>query len=59
MGSSRSETYICLSENKALYNYKAECRPNHPTKLYLSYLTGKILKGFDEGLLTEMMFIDL
>ena len=59
MVSSISETYTFLSENNALYNYQSECRPNHPTNLCLPYLTNKIIKGFDEALLTGMMFIDL
>ena len=32
---------------------------NHSTNLCLSFLTDKILKSFDEGLLTEMILIDL
>ena len=32
---------------------------NHSTNLCLSFLTYKILKSFDEGLLTEMILIDL
>ena len=34
-------------------------RENHSTNLCLPYLTDKILKGFDEGLLTGMILIDL
>ena len=34
-------------------------RTNHSTNLCLSFLTDKILKGFDEGLLTGMILIDL
>ena len=32
---------------------------NHSTNLYLSFLTDKILKGFDESLLIEIILIDL
>ena len=34
-----------------------EFRANHLKNLWLSFLTDKILKGFDEGLLTEMVLI--
>ena len=34
-------------------------RENHSTNLCLPYLTDQILKGFDEGLLTGMILIDL
>ena len=49
----------CLSANKILYNYQSGFRTNHSTNLCLSFLTDKILKGFDEGLLTGMILIDL
>ena len=42
-----------------LYNYQSRLRTNHSTNLCLSFLTDKILKGFDEGLLTEMILIDV
>ena len=48
-----------LSDNKILYNYKFGSRANHSTNLCLSFLTDKILKIFDEGLLTGMILIDL
>ena len=41
------------------YNYQSGFRVNHSTNLCLSFLTDKILKGFDEGLLTGMILIDL
>ena len=47
------------SANKILYNYQSEFRTNHSSNLCLSFLTDKILKGFDERLLTGMIFIDL
>ena len=40
-------------------NYQSGFRVNHSTNLCLSFLTDKILKGFDEGLLTGMILIDL
>ena len=53
------QIYIFLSENSILYNYQSGFRKNHSTNLCLSFLTDKILKGFDEGLLTGMILIDL
>ena len=40
-------------------NYQSRFRNNHSATLCLSFLTDKILKGFDEGLLTRMILIDL
>ena len=48
-----------LKGNNLLYNYQSGFRTNHSTNLYLSFLTDKTLKGFDEGLLTGMILIDL
>ena len=42
-----------------IYNYQSGFRGNHSTNLCLSCLTNKILKRFDEGLLTGMILIDL
>ena len=53
------QTYKFLSENNILYNCQSGFRPNHSANLCLAYLTEKILKGFDEGLLTGMILIDL
>ena len=47
------------SANKILYNYQSGFRTNHSTNLCLSFLTDKILKDFDEGLLNGMILIDL
>ena len=52
------QTHEFLSDNKILYNYQSGFRTNHSTNLCLSFLTDKILKGFDEGLLTGMILID-
>ena len=41
------------------YNYQSGFRTNHSTNLYLSFLADKILKAFDECLLTGMILIDL
>ena len=42
---------------KIYYNYKSGFRGNHSTNL--SFLTDKVLKGFDEDLSTGMILIDL
>ena len=42
-----------------MYNYKSGFGTYHWTNLCLSILTDKILEGFDEGLLTRMILIDL
>ena len=53
------QTNTFLSENNILYNFQSGFRQNHLTNLCFSHLTKKILKGFDEDLLTEMILIDL
>ena len=53
------QTNAFLSDEDILYNYQLDFRDNHSTNLCLSFLTDKILKGFDEGLLTGMILIDL
>ena len=53
------QTNAFLSDENILYNYQSGFRANHSTNLCLSFLTDKILKGFDEGLLAEMISIDL
>ena len=42
-----------------MYNYQSEFRKNHSTDLCLSFLNDKILKGFDKGIFTGMILIDL
>ena len=53
------QTNAFLSDEDILYNYQSGFRGNHSTNLCLSLLTDKILKGFDEGLFTGMILIDL
>ena len=53
------QTNKFLSENNILYNFQSGFWPNYSTNLCLTYLTDKMLKGFDEGLLTGMVVIDL
>ena len=52
------QTNEFLSASKILFNYQSRFRSNHTTT-YQSLLIDKILKGFDEGLLTRMILIDL
>ena len=53
------QTNAFLSDEDILYNYQSGFRGNRSTNLFLSFLIDKVLKGFDEGLLTEMILIDL
>ena len=53
------QTNKFLSKNNILYNSQYGFRPYHSTNLCLAHLTYKMLKEFDEGLLTEMILIDL
>ena len=41
----------CLTDNNIIYEYQSSFRKNHSTDTSLSYLTDKILTGFDSGLL--------
>ena len=51
------QTNAILSDEDILYNYQSGFRGNHSTNLCLSFLTDKVLKGFDEGSLTGMILI--
>ena len=53
------QTNAFLSDEDVLYKYQSGFRGNRSTNLCLSFLTDKVLKGFDEGLLTGMILIDL
>ena len=52
------QTNAFLSDKDILYNYQSGFRGNHATNLCLSFLTDKVLKRFDEGLLTGIILID-
>ena len=54
-----NETNSFLKGNNVLYSYQSGFRTNHSTNPCLSFWTDKILKGFNEGLLTGMVLIDL
>ena len=48
-----------MDKNNILYNYQSGFRKHHSTDTCLSYLTDKVKIGFEEGLLTGMVLIDL
>ena len=48
-----------LSDNNVLYKYQSGFRKFHSTDTCLSYLHEKIAKGFNSGLLTGLVLIDL
>ena len=47
------------NENNIFFSFQSGFRGKHSTDTCLTYLHDKILKGFDEGLLTGMIAIDL
>ena len=48
-----------LPQHDSFYNCQFGFRTKHSTDLYLLNLNDKILKGFDNGVLTSMILIDL
>ena len=54
-----NQTQSYLDQNKIFYKYQSGFRQNHSTDTALSYLTDKIQRGFDDGLFTGMLLIDL
>ena len=48
-----------LDENRILYRYQSGFRAHHSTDTCLSYLSDKILQGFENGKFTGMIMIDL
>ena len=48
-----------LLQNNILYNYQSGFKKNNSTDLCLSFLDGKILKGFDKGLFKRMILMHL
>ena len=53
------QTMNYLTENSILYRHQSGLCKNHSTDTSPAYLTDKILTGFDSGLLTRMIPIDL
>ena len=54
-----NQTQEFLDKNNILYKYQSGFRKHHSTDTCLSYLTDKVKIGFEEGLLTVMVLIDL
>ena len=48
-----------LDDNNILYRYQSGFRAHHSTGTCLSYLNNKILQGFETGMFTGMILIDL
>ena len=48
-----------LHDNNILYRYQSGFRAHHSTDTCLSYLNNKILQGFETGMFTGMILIDL
>ena len=53
------QTQAFVDENKILYRFQAGFRKNFSTDSCLSYLNNKIATGFESGLYTGMILIDL
>ena len=53
------QTIKYLDENNIIYKYQSGFRSNHSTNSCLSYLCNKVQQGFEKGMLTGMILIDL
>ena len=53
------QTSTFLNSRNLLYNYQSGFCKNHSTDFCFSFLNAKILKGFNQGLITGMILIDL
>ena len=53
------QTVTFLNSKNLLYTHQSGFWKKHSTDFCLSYLNDKILKGFDKGLMTGMILIDL
>ena len=53
------QTSTLLNSKNLLCTYQSDFRKKHSTDFCLSYLNDKILKGFDRGMMTRMILIDL
>ena len=53
------QTLAFLDENKRLYKFQSGFRRNFSTDSCLSYLSNKIANGFESGLHTGMILVDL
>ena len=53
------QTMELVNKSHILYKFQSGFRKFHSTDSHLSYLQDKVAKGFDSGLLTRMILIDL
>ena len=53
------QTEDFLSKNKFLYRFQSGFRKNYSTKTCLEHFTVRITTGFNKGLFTGMILIDL
>ena len=53
------QTQSFLKEHNLIYELQSGFRDQHSTNFCLSYLSNKIFSGFDSGLMTGMVLIDL
>ena len=53
------QSNVFLNSRNLLYNYQSGFHKNHFTNFCLSFLNDKILKSFEQGLITGMILIDL
>ena len=53
------QTNRFLNDNNIIFRFQSGFRNNYSTSFCLSYLNDKIQSGFDKGLLTGMILIDL
>ena len=59
LGSADEQSMEFLNKHNILYKFQSGFQKNHSNNFCLSYLTNKISKGFDSGLLTGVILIDL
>ena len=53
------QTSAFINSRNLLYNYQSGFCKNHSTDFYFSLLNEKVLNVFDQGLMTDMILIDL
>ena len=54
-----NQTGAFPNSRNLLYNYQSGFCKNHSTDFCLSFLNDKVLKGFNQGLITAMTLINL
>ena len=54
-----NKRWTFLTKHSILCKFQSGFQKNHSTDFCLSYLTDKISKGFDSGLITGMILVDL